>query len=49
MILPQCCQFPTHMSYADDVLLFGRGNVRNLKAIVEAFNLYSWLSGQLVN
>ncbi|KAK3222027.1 hypothetical protein Dsin_009052 [Dipteronia sinensis] len=41
---------PTHLLYADDVLIFYRGTVRNLKNIMNAFEVYvtfqvSWLIG----
>ncbi|KAK3229884.1 hypothetical protein Dsin_001765 [Dipteronia sinensis] len=40
---------PTHLLYADDVLIFYRGTVRNLKNIMSAFKVYGNISGQLVN
>ncbi|KAK0607544.1 hypothetical protein LWI29_016439 [Acer saccharum] len=39
----------THLLYPDDVLIFYRGTVRNLKNIIRAFELYGKISGQLVN
>ncbi|KAK3218537.1 hypothetical protein Dsin_012507 [Dipteronia sinensis] len=40
---------PTHLLYADDVLIFCRGTVQNLKNIMSAFEVYGNISGQLVN
>ncbi|KAK3188083.1 hypothetical protein Dsin_027644 [Dipteronia sinensis] len=35
---------PTHLLYADDVMIFCRGTVRNLKNIMSAFEVYSNIS-----
>ncbi|KAK3221897.1 hypothetical protein Dsin_008922 [Dipteronia sinensis] len=40
---------PTHLLYADDVLIFCRGTVRNLMRVVHAFRVYDSISDQLVN
>ncbi|KAK3222074.1 hypothetical protein Dsin_009099 [Dipteronia sinensis] len=40
---------PTHLLYADDVLIFCRGTVKNLKNIMSTFEVYGNISGQLVN
>ncbi|KAK3189490.1 hypothetical protein Dsin_029051 [Dipteronia sinensis] len=40
---------PTHLLYADDVMIFYRGTVQNLKNILIAFEVYGNISGQLVN
>ncbi|KAI9198847.1 hypothetical protein LWI28_023034 [Acer negundo] len=40
---------PTHLLYADDVLIFCRGTQKNLKHIMGAFRDYGNISGQLVN
>ncbi|KAI9187344.1 hypothetical protein LWI28_027039 [Acer negundo] len=40
---------PTHLIYADDVLIFCRGTQNNLKHIMGAFRDYGDISGQLVN
>ncbi|KAK3212741.1 hypothetical protein Dsin_017447 [Dipteronia sinensis] len=40
---------PTHLLYADDVLIFCRGTVKNLRRVVHAFRVYGSISGQLVN
>ncbi|KAK3217931.1 hypothetical protein Dsin_011901 [Dipteronia sinensis] len=40
---------PTHLLYVDDVLIFYRGTVRNLKNIMSAFEVYGNISCQLVN
>ncbi|KAK3232467.1 hypothetical protein Dsin_004348 [Dipteronia sinensis] len=34
----------THLLYADDVLIFCRGTVKNLKGIMQAFDVYGGLS-----
>ena len=38
-----------HFFYADDVLIFCRASLKNLRAILSAFELYASLSGQIVN
>ena len=40
---------PTQFLFADDVLLFSKATMPNLKTILEAFKMYGLLSGQLVN
>ncbi|KAK2650013.1 hypothetical protein Ddye_017502 [Dipteronia dyeriana] len=40
---------PTHLLYADDVLVFCRGTVKNLKSGMLAFRVYGSISSQLVN
>ncbi|KAI9198283.1 hypothetical protein LWI28_012969 [Acer negundo] len=40
---------PTHLLYADDVLIFCKGTQKNLKHIMGAFRDYGDISGQLVN
>ncbi|KAK3226951.1 hypothetical protein Dsin_006813 [Dipteronia sinensis] len=40
---------PTHLLYADDVLIFCRGTMRIMKATRHAFDIYGFLSGQIVN
>ncbi|KAK2642188.1 hypothetical protein Ddye_023951 [Dipteronia dyeriana] len=39
----------THLLYADDVLVFCRGTVKNLKSVMLAFRVYGSISGQLVD
>ncbi|KAK3212745.1 hypothetical protein Dsin_017451 [Dipteronia sinensis] len=39
----------THLLYADDVLIFCRDTMKNLRGIMYAFMIYSGISGQLVN
>ncbi|KAK2646289.1 hypothetical protein Ddye_021484 [Dipteronia dyeriana] len=39
----------THLLYVDDVQIYFRGTVRNLKNIMNAFEVYGNISGQLVN
>ncbi|KAK3189548.1 hypothetical protein Dsin_029109 [Dipteronia sinensis] len=46
---PRGFSAPTHLLYADDVLIFCRGTVRNLRRVVHAFRVYGSISGQLVN
>ncbi|KAK3212808.1 hypothetical protein Dsin_017514 [Dipteronia sinensis] len=46
---PRGFSAPTHLLYADDVLIFCRGTVRNLRRVMHAFRVYGSISGQLVN
>ncbi|KAI9157503.1 hypothetical protein LWI28_023591 [Acer negundo] len=46
---PRVFLAPTHLLYADDVLIFCRGTQKNLKHIMGAFRDYGDISGQLVN
>ncbi|KAK3221824.1 hypothetical protein Dsin_008849 [Dipteronia sinensis] len=46
---PRGFSAPTHLLYVDDVLIFCRGTVRNLRRVVHAFRVYDSISGQLVN
>ncbi|KAK2664738.1 hypothetical protein Ddye_003312 [Dipteronia dyeriana] len=46
---PRGFSAPTHLLYADDVLIFCRGTVLNLKNIMSAFEVYGNISSQLVN
>ena len=39
---------PSHLLYADDVLIFGRASRQNLKALKDLFRVYGQLSGQEV-
>ncbi|KAK3223775.1 hypothetical protein Dsin_010800 [Dipteronia sinensis] len=39
---------PTHLFYANDVLIFYRGTVKNLKSIMQAFDVYKGLSSQFI-
>ncbi|XP_057803038.1 uncharacterized protein LOC131018330 [Salvia miltiorrhiza] len=41
--------FPTHLFYADDVILFCRATIRNARKIQEIFDYYRGLSGQSCN
>ncbi|XP_057795996.1 uncharacterized protein LOC131012095 [Salvia miltiorrhiza] len=38
--------FPTHLLYADDILVFCKASVRNAKTIKKILDYYSWISGQ---
>ena len=40
---------PTHFLYVDDLLLFARASDSNIRVIMDAFNRYGVLSGQMVN
>ncbi|KAI9192521.1 hypothetical protein LWI28_024081 [Acer negundo] len=46
---PRGFSAPTHLLYADDVLIFCRGTQKNLKHIMGTFRDYGDISGQLVN
>ncbi|XP_057811732.1 uncharacterized protein LOC131025969 [Salvia miltiorrhiza] len=39
--------FPTHLLYADDILVFCKASVRNAKTIKKILDYYSWISGQI--
>ncbi|XP_057811679.1 uncharacterized protein LOC131025918 [Salvia miltiorrhiza] len=41
--------FPTHLLYADDILIFCKATVKNARKIKEILDLYGELSGQLCN
>ena len=41
--------FPTHFLYADDVLLFGKVTLHNIRVVNDIFQLYGSLSSQFVN
>nr|ABE87589.2 RNA-directed DNA polymerase (Reverse transcriptase); Ribonuclease H; Endonuclease/exonuclease/phosphatase [Medicago truncatula] len=41
--------FPTHILYADDVLIFCTGTKRNIRRLIKIFSQYSEVSGQLIN
>jgi hypothetical protein len=40
---------PTHVLYADDIMLFCKGTKANIRFILNIFNRYSEASGQLIN
>ena len=40
---------PTHIFYADDIIIFCRGTKRCLKSVVELFDQYGAISGQFMN
>ncbi|KAK2646630.1 hypothetical protein Ddye_021825 [Dipteronia dyeriana] len=46
---PRCFTTPTHLLYADDILIFCNGTQKNLKNIMGAFRDYGYISGQFVN
>ncbi|XP_057779759.1 uncharacterized protein LOC130998351 [Salvia miltiorrhiza] len=39
--------FPTHLLYADDILVFCKASVRNARTIKKILDYYSWISGQI--
>lgn len=41
--------FPSHILYADDVVIFGKETKRNLCTLKSDFDDYAFLSGQAVN
>ncbi|XP_026443907.1 uncharacterized protein LOC113344070 [Papaver somniferum] len=40
---------PTHLLFADDILVFCRGNWQSLRNLVDILNIYKMASGQCVN
>jgi len=40
---------PTHILYADDVLIFCTGTKSNIRRLLNIFNQYSEVSGQIIN
>lgn len=40
---------PTHLLFADDIILFRRASKKNVRCIMEMFNTYENLSGQRIN
>ena len=41
--------FVSHLLYADDVILFAKASLQNMKTFTEMFELYGAISGQVVN
>ena len=41
--------FPTHVLYADDIMIFSTGLKSNIWELISIFNKYSAISGQIVN
>jgi len=41
--------FPTHILYADDVLIFCIGTKVNIRCLLKIFQDYSEISGQIIN
>ncbi|XP_057790752.1 uncharacterized protein LOC131007855 [Salvia miltiorrhiza] len=46
MTMTRNLQFPTHLFYADDILVFCKASVRNAKTLKKILEYYSWMSGQ---
>lgn len=45
----RCISLPTHILYADNVLIFCTGTKRNIRVLLNIFHRYSEVSGQLIN
>ncbi|MCI18878.1 RNA-directed DNA polymerase (Reverse transcriptase), partial [Trifolium medium] len=46
---PRGTLVPSHVLYADDVMIFCRGNLSNLRALKKLFSDYGDVSGQIIN
>lgn len=46
---PQGCQTPTHVFYADDIMIFCRSSKQNLLNLMNLFRAYGEASGQLIS
>ncbi|XP_058757090.1 uncharacterized protein LOC131630322 [Vicia villosa] len=46
---PNQIQVPPHLFYTDDVLIFCKGSVANIKSLIKVFKAYEAASGQSVN
>ena len=49
MVYSRGVAFPTHILYADDIMIFCTGTKRNIRCLLNIFLDYSNVSGQLVN
>ncbi|GAU39929.1 hypothetical protein TSUD_275290 [Trifolium subterraneum] len=49
MSLCRNVQVPTHVLYADEIMVFCKGSKRNLRCLMEIFKSYWEMSGQLIN
>jgi len=49
MVYSRGVVFPTHILYADDIMIFFIGTKRNIRCLLNIFLAYSNVSGQLVN
>jgi ribonuclease HI len=49
MVYARGIAFPTHILYADDIMIFCSGTKRNIRCLLNIFLEYSTVSGQLVN
>lgn len=49
MVYTRGVAFPTHILYADDIMIFCTGTKRNIRCLLSIFLEYSNVSGQLVN
>lgn len=46
---PRGIQVPSHVLYADDVMIFCKGTKQNLMTLMDLFNRYGEISGQVIN
>jgi hypothetical protein len=49
MSLCRNVQVPTHVLYADDIMVFCKGSKRNIRNLMHIFHLYGEVSGQVIN
>jgi len=49
MVFARGIAFPTHILYADDIMIFCTGTKRNIRCLMNIFHDYSSVSRQLVN
>ncbi|WJX94160.1 hypothetical protein P8452_75606 [Trifolium repens] len=49
MSLCRNVHIPTHVLYADDIMIFYKGSKKNLKCLINIFELYGAVSGQVIN
>jgi hypothetical protein len=49
MSLCRNVQVPTHVLYADDIMIFCKGSKSNIRNLMHIFHLYGEVSGQVIN
>jgi hypothetical protein len=49
MTLCRGIQVPSHVLYADDMMIFCKASKKNIQQLLHIFNLYGQVSGQLIN